>query len=218
MKMVRRLTPKLIDELRALRLLSEDEIDTSTEPEIENWAEAKRGAFYTGELEERGYDVRAIANWFVKAYGTAGKSITNLSLNKLVYFAVERALVECRILLTPAKIEAWDHGPVFREIYHSLKGSESKPISRLIERYSIAERKMVPVEDQIANADLEFLKSVFESYKNMSAGQLRNLSHREGGPWHVVWNHRTKTNFGMEIEPGLILAKAPATRPANGRS
>jgi uncharacterized phage-associated protein len=126
--------------------------------------------------------------------------------------------VENRILLTPAKIEAWDHGPVFREIYHSVKGSESKPISKLIERYSVADRKMTLADDEIDVDDVEFLKSVFETYKNMTASQLRNLSHREGGPWYVVWHHKTKTNFGMEIEPGLILAKATAARPKDGRS
>lgn len=218
MKMTdRALSQKLLDELKALKLLSESDIDTSDAAEVADWEAAVRGAFYNGKLEERGYDVRAIANWFLNAAQVAGQSITNLHLNKLVYFAIERALVEQRLLLTPAKIEAWDHGPVFREIYHSVKGSEDRPIRTPIQKFSVAERKMIPAAEKFSDEDLAFLNGIFETYGDLSAGQLRSLSHSAGGPWDLVWNHKTRTNYGMEITPGIIISRARPSRLVNGR-
>src|SRR5437764_15316942 len=43
---------------------------------------------------QRAYGVREIANWILDYADRKGISLTNMSLNKLAYFAYERALVE----------------------------------------------------------------------------------------------------------------------------
>jgi uncharacterized phage-associated protein len=210
------LSPKLLEELQALELLPDEGIDLSDVPEVSDWRAAVRGAFMP-PLERREYDVRGLANWCLQRAQQVGKALSNLSLNKLVYFLVERALVEKRILLTSAKIEAWDHGPVFREIYHSLKNFGDKPIKAPLQSYCVANRGLVRAEQLLKGEDETFLTSVLNDYLEFSPSQLRQMSHIPGGAWDLVWHHKSRTNYGMEIPPALILSRAPTERASNER-
>lgn len=204
-------------ELERLALLSDDEIDTVDLPEETNWSGARRSRFARANLIDRDYDVRAIANWFIQRLRDSGRSVTNLSLNKLVFFAVERFLIERSIVLTRAKIEAWDHGPVFREIYHSLNQNVDKPVSSLIEKFSVDQRKMMIANPDFKAEDLVFLEELAATYGRLSAAQLRALSHRANEPWDTVWNAQGHMNPGMEISLDTIIKSAPKKRNFNGR-
>jgi uncharacterized phage-associated protein len=212
------LDPRIAAELNRLALLPDDQIDTSDIPEVSDWSRAVRGRFSTSPLEERGYDIRAIANWILDYLEDMHISVSNMSLNKLAYFIFERGIVEKGILFTPARVEAWDHGPVFREIYHAVKGDAEKPISNRIVRYSIRDRELVEARDQFSVGDITFFTSVIEDYKGYTASQLRKISHRENGPWDVVWRSSSSVNPGMVISVSLILARAPKWRYVNGRN
>ena len=68
------------------------------------------------------YAALDIARYIIKYCKDNGYSISNLKLQKLLYF------VQAQFLVTyngrPAfeeKIEAWDFGPVVPEVYHYLK-------------------------------------------------------------------------------------------------
>jgi uncharacterized phage-associated protein len=41
-------------------------------------------------------------------------------------------------------------------------------------------------------------------YSQLRAGQLVELSHVQGGPWHAVWNHSGMINPGMKIDDAEI--------------
>jgi uncharacterized phage-associated protein len=210
---------RLEEELRRLALLPEEGIDTSDMPEITDWSSARRGAFFEGRLEERGYDVRALANWFLDRLNHIGLSATNLSLNKLLYFAFERSLVERGVLLTPARIEAWDHGPVFREVYHAFKhDKDEQTIRTRIETYFVPRRKMSVAMTELDPRDGTFLEEVLKQYGSLSGSKLRELSHSSRGPWHAVWYKSGRTNPGMAISVRLILMRAPSRRQVDGRS
>lgn len=211
------LNPKMEEELRSLALLPDEAIDLSDVPEAIDWSTARRAAFYEGMLAERKYDVRAIANWFLDRLAQLRIEASNLSLNKLLYFAIERALVEQGVLLTPAKIEAWEHGPVFREVYHGFKFHGERPIETRASKFSPAEKKMVPATEAFRQDDVEFFEDIVQSYGRLSAGRLRNISHCLGGPWDAVWGRTGTTNPGMEISARCILRRAPQRRPVNGR-
>src|SRR5690349_9248551 len=67
------------------------------------------------------YDVRGVANFVLDRAAKSGVPVTNLSLNKIVYFLHQAFLENYKLPLVSAKIEAWEHGPVFRELYHQFK-------------------------------------------------------------------------------------------------
>jgi uncharacterized phage-associated protein len=122
-----------------------------------------------------------------------------MALNKIIYFIVEKALIERGELLTAAKIEAWEHGPVFREVYHAFKGHGDGFINTRALRFEAAARTMVEANDTIAKEDEELFQEALNSYLHLTASQLRALSHQPGSPWHRVWWHEGRVNPGMEI-------------------
>src|ERR1700740_562067 len=76
-------------------------------------------------------DVRAVANIVLDHADKHGICVTNVAWNKIVYFVHCDYLKENNQPLVSAKIEAWQHGPVFREIYHEFKRwGESSIFSR----------------------------------------------------------------------------------------
>ncbi len=193
---------KISDELARLALLSDAYIDLSDAPEQHGFVAAERGKYLP--LKNRNYDVRAIANWCIAKANRENQKLTNMSLNKLVYFIVEKALTTKSVILTQAKIEAWNHGPVFREIYFESKGEVGQ---NGIEKYDTTLRKKIRADEDFLNEDIQIFEEVWKALGHKSAAYLRNLSHKGGSPWDAVWNYSGKTNPGMEIDVGIILSR-----------
>ena len=59
----------------------------------------------------------------------AGDLISNLKLQKLLYYAQGIHLALNGQPLYPERIEAWQHGPVVPEIYHAFKEYRARPDS-----------------------------------------------------------------------------------------
>lgn len=60
-----------------------------------------------------------VANYFIANYG-GGTEMTNLKLNKLVYFAQAVSLKQYGVPLFSDEIQAWSYGPVEPEVYHAF--------------------------------------------------------------------------------------------------
>lgn len=145
------------------------------------------------------YDVRSIANWVLDRADAQGRPLSNMAINKIIYFIVEKALVERGELLTGAKIEAWEHGPVFREVYHSFKQHCDAPITSRAKKFDSSTRSMIEASEVFQEDDEELFNGALDAYLHLTAAQLRALSHQPGSPWHRVWWHEGRFNPGMEI-------------------
>lgn len=102
----------------------------------------------------------------------AGDLISNLKLQKLVYYAQGFHLALFNSPLFEDPIEAWTHGPVVPELYHAYKGYGSDAIP-------------VPEDVDISIFDdetQELLNEVYEVFGQFSAWKLRNMTHDEP-PW-----------------------------------
>ena len=162
----------------------------------------------TAPIKRLRYSVRGLANWILDFAERSGFAVSNMALNKLIFFAIEKVLIEKRELLTDARIEAWDHGPVFREVYHSFKQNGDKPIENRISFYSVDSQKVETSSVELPEEISELLEGALLPLLPLSASRLRNLSHVEGGAWHQVWSYDGYANPGMEIKPELILSAA----------
>lgn len=155
------------------------------------------------------HDVRGIAN-FVLDYATEkGVGVSNLSLNKIVYFLHVAYLHEYGTPLISAKIEAWDHGPVFRELYHQFKSSGREDIvgkARKLDAFSGEYRE---AEYDLENDEAVFLAKQCDSLIRLSAGRLVGLSHVQDGAWHQARYKNGRINPGVEITDDLILSADP---------
>ncbi len=105
----------------------------------------------------------------------AGDLISNLKLQKLVYYAQGFHLALYGTPLFSERIEAWAHGPVVPELYHAYKcyGSGAIPQPDNID-YSIYDQKT-----------RELLDEVYSVFGQFSAWKLRNMTHDEP-PWKNV--------------------------------
>lgn len=151
------------------------------------------------------FDVRGVANLILARARELGHPISNMALNKILYFVHCDYLIEEGTPLVGAKIEAWKHGPVFREIYQQFKKFGDGPVTDLATRVDVNTGEVVRAEVE-ASSDLRARLTVsVDRYVGFSAAYLRALSHIAGGPWAVVWGHDGEANPGMQITNDLIL-------------
>ena len=190
----------LARELDALHALSDEEIDASEIPERTDFSDGRLGKFF--HLTSRDYDVRAIANWCILRAKKQSLEISNLWLNKIVYFIYEEALQLNNIILTGAKAEAWDHGPVFREVYFGFKTDKT---DQLLMSFDPLKKKRVAARADFLKSDIAIFEGVWDRLAHLPAFHLRNISHKSGQPWHTTWNYTGKSNPGMVIDIATIL-------------
>lgn len=150
------------------------------------------------------HDVRAIANLVLDLADAEELHVTNMAVNKIVYFVHSHYLVEFGRPLVSAKIEAWQHGPVFRELYHEFKSFGDEPIRGRASSLDPETGTKAPAYGAFKEAEFQFLIETAKKYLPMPASSLRALSHEPGGPWDQVWNHDKITNATMRISDDLI--------------
>jgi len=63
-------------------------------------------------VEKKPYDARAIANLMLDEASEMDRGVTNLALQKLLYFAHSLFLIEYKRPLVSGYFEAWKLGPV----------------------------------------------------------------------------------------------------------
>lgn len=120
-----------------------------------------------------GISVFDVADYFLaKVDEEEGDSISNMKLQKLVYYAQGCYIALYNNTLFPEKILAWDHGPVVQELWkkYTTCGNGSIPKPDNIDLSKIPE--------EIRN----FLDDVWNVYGQYSAWGLRCLTHSEP-PW-----------------------------------
>lgn len=155
------------------------------------------------------YSVRALANWILDYAEKRQVQVSNMALNKLVYFAYEHALRNDNRKLTSAKIEAWEHGPVYREVYSSFKKFGAAPISERATRYNARTNLVEKVEAELAPEDEKLITEAIDALIHLPAHILRELSHDSGGAWAQVWDNNGTVIPGMEITDEIILNSSP---------
>lgn len=113
-----------------------------------------------------------VAEFFLsKSDDDSEQFMSNLKLQKLVYYAqgFSLALLGRRLFSEP--IEAWQHGPVVPELYRKYRdcGSSAIPAAE----YN---------RQAFRRDELSLLEEVYEVYGQYSAWKLRELTHSED-PW-----------------------------------
>jgi uncharacterized phage-associated protein len=120
---------------------------------------------------------RDVAKYFLtKTDEDAGDSISNLKLQKLLYYAQGFCLALHNQPLFDEPIFAWRHGPAIRRIYADYADYGSGPIP-------------IPSGFDPTKLDPEvsdLLDEVYTVYGQFSAWRLREMTHSEP-PWRDTW-------------------------------
>lgn len=152
------------------------------------------------------YDVRAVANFVLDCADQRGIGVSNLSINKIIFFLHCRHLVIFRKPLVSAKIEAWQFGPVFREVYHAFKANDASEIKSRVTRVDPESGSREICKAEFAIKTKEFLREEVPRLLCLSAAELVAWSHQKGGAWDQVWNHEGSGSASMRISDSQILA------------
>ena len=119
------------------------------------------------------YSASQIAQYFLRqADPDEGDTISNLKLQKLLYYAQGLYLGLYGVPLFRERVEAWIHGPAVSDVYHQYKeyGWNAIPCPTGFD------------PETIDPDTREFLDDVWDVYGQFSAGKLRQMIHRER-PW-----------------------------------
>ncbi|MDR1921108.1 MAG: DUF4065 domain-containing protein [Candidatus Adiutrix sp.] len=128
-----------------------------------------------------------VADYFIaKNDPREGDRMTNLRLQKLVYYAQGFCLALLNRPLFNEPIEAWRHGPVCEALYHKYKSFGSEPLDTIYKTKREAAQALKSALKPFAKDEIEVLDEVFEVYGQYTASRLRQLSH-DTPPWQQAF-------------------------------
>ena len=118
------------------------------------------------------YRVLIVARHIIKYCNEMNYPVSNLKLQKLLYFVQAEFLVNKDEPCFPEEIEAWDFGPVVPEVYHRYKvyGSSSIPYIN------------TGILGRISSPDRIMIEEMVDQCAKYTASQLVDITHNQD-PW-----------------------------------
>ena len=128
-----------------------------------------------------------LSEYIIAKHDSVGEPITNMKLQKLLYYVETWALVHIGSIIEE-EFEAWIHGPVIPKVYSHYKKFGYSPISifypnndpNASEFIKVFERKHI--DNGINSYTFKLIADVLNEYGELNAFQLENLTHSEE-PW-----------------------------------
>jgi uncharacterized phage-associated protein len=143
-------------------------------------------------------DALSVAREFVRLSlaGSEPDPLTNLRLQKLLYYAQGWSLALRNANLFAEEIQARHQGPVVGKVYRALSQGQKAGV--------INERQLGKAHDLLPE-EAALVKAVWETYRRYSATQLAELAHNEA-PWRMVWGDGLADGRGAEAIPDQAIA------------
>lgn len=124
------------------------------------------------------YSALSVAHYIISYCDAHGNGISNLKLQKILYFVQAEFLVS-----TPGnrpcfkeQIEAWDFGPVVPIVYHLYKLFGSSVIPARMNDVLVPYYENISAEDQLR------INSIVDDASQYTASQLVQITHNQA-PW-----------------------------------
>lgn len=132
------------------------------------------------------YDALDVARYVINYERSQGRSVSNLRLQKLLYFVQAQFLVTKHQACFSDAMEAWDLGPVVPTVYHEYKafGSSSLPRSLSDNIYDIA------------GNDRMLIGKILDKCANYSTTSLVSMTHRQK-PWKDAYESRFDNTISL---------------------
>lgn len=126
--------------------------------------------------------------------------MTNLRLNKSLYFMQGFSYVKFGLPCFGDDIEAWTYGPVVPEVYlpRKIYGSCILPDA------APPDYKAPAVSPQLVEPLQDLVRDFLDWSRNRTSGDLVNITHKHGSPWYNVWNMKFGSGKFRTIPPESI--------------
>lgn len=123
---------------------------------------------------------KTAAEWLIAAHHQSGDPISNLRLQKILYYVQAWHLALRDQALFDEDFQAWIHGPVVPSLYQDYKAFGSGSIAPPpIDMDGDEPKFKFPALEQAA---AEHINDVLKAYGDLSTWQLEQLTHHEQ-PW-----------------------------------
>lgn len=124
--------------------------------------------------KRKNYTAQDIADYIVQYCNSKGEPISNLQLQKILYFVWIDYYKQNKEYLFDEEFNAWKLGPVIISVYNRYCVYGGMPI------VSYSHREFPELD--------ESLGELIDKYRSMSATELVNLSHAKDGAWNEIYN------------------------------
>lgn len=128
------------------------------------------------------YPASVIADVFVQRGISEGRFVTQMKLQKMVFFAHGYHLARFGEPLIHEKFQAWKFGPVVPSIYQEYKLYGSRPIT---DTTLLSYNPHFVTLDEHAKEAIDYTWGVT---KHLTAEVLSNWTHQANSPWSEVYN------------------------------
>lgn len=132
-----------------------------------------------GIVKARTYE--PVADFFISLSNITGNLISNLKLQKLVYYSDAWHLANHGEPLIQEDFQAWVHGPVIPALYGEYKHFSWQPI----DRPDLNEQAYASIREKFDPKTLLLMDAVTDSYFGLSAFELEKMTHSEL-PWRAA--------------------------------
>lgn len=154
------------------------------------------------------FDPRSICNLILDEAEKADRSITNLALQKLLYFAHGQHLMETKSPLVSGFFEAWRYGPVHPTAYHAFKTAGAEAVRIRASTKDLFSGIFQPIPSCTDAAAVGRVQRIIRLYGNLTPGRLVEVSHAKNAPWaYILDKARTETVLGLRISDEVILER-----------
>lgn len=133
------------------------------------------------------YNVLDIARYVINYCNNNNKHISNLKLQKILYFIQAGFYMNKGSECFEEEIEAWKYGPVIPEVYHEFKQYGSTSIPYISEYLDFSEgifncKKVTYDDDIIDDSDKVLINQLIDECNKYTASQLVDITHKQD-PW-----------------------------------
>ena len=125
------------------------------------------------------YPVLELAKYIVSKCIGDKCQISNLQLQKILYYIQREFLQKVGRPAFTESIEAWPFGPVVPEVYYYFCGAGAMPISLCPE----------PTKEILSMPEeyIQIIDSIIESKRKLNPWDMVSETHKPGGAWYSVY-------------------------------
>ncbi len=120
------------------------------------------------------YSAMAVANFIVNKCYVDKKPVSNLQLQKILYFTWVDYYKQTEHTLFWDNICAWPFGPVVPEVYYEYCAYGGRPIN-------------IRCESEISPEDEVVLNNIINQYVDVPVNVLVNRTHEKGTAWDTIY-------------------------------
>lgn len=152
--------------------------------------------------------VTEVANEFIQLglNDTTVPPVDQMKLQKLLFYAQAWYLANYNAPLFENDFEAWQWGPVVREIYSKTKKFGKQKLTHKLSTFIVTETGIESITPNgVTDTEVRsFINYVWENYKKFTGIQLSNSTHANGEPWTVIYENSPSLDNNPTIHMNII--------------